>query len=189
MAGSPPGVGPLTVRALITGVLVVATTMSVALPAGAHTAEELDLWLEDGARLMAGEFNAGGLAEFRAMLEAHPWWYGPAAPTTMPPTASNGTFRGMGNGTSDVQRWASLVAVYWPADEIPWVLCMIRHESGGNSNALSYANSRGLLQLHAPSWAAHFGVTAEDLYNPEINLALAYRIRLTEGRAAWPSVC
>lgn len=164
--------------------------MSVALPAAAHTVEELDLWLQDGALLEPGQFNSLGLAEFRAMLEAHPWWYGrPAAPTRMPPTASDGTFRGMGNGTSDVQRWATLVGVYWPADEIPWVLCMIRHESGGNENALSYANSRGLLQVHAPSWAAHFGVTYQDLYDPDINLALAYRIRLTEGRTSWPPVC
>ncbi len=87
------------------------------------------------------------------------------------------TGRGMG---SDVEQWRALVETYF-GDATSHALCIMRWESGGNPNALSYANARGLMQIHAPSWAAYYGVTYAQLYDPATNIRLAHLIYVAAG--------
>ncbi|TFH60886.1 MAG: hypothetical protein E4G90_09865, partial [Gemmatimonadales bacterium] len=75
-------------------------------------------------------------------------------PTTLaPPPAPDPTYRGMGNQTTDVEQWRSLVTAYFPGS-VDLVMCLIRWESGGNPNAINQQGSgaRGLLQV-MPFWA------------------------------------
>ena len=95
-------------------------------------------------------------------------------------------YRGMGNQGSDVERWRWLVAEYWPAELVDWALCAISWESGGNPNAKHVRSSvRGLFQIRASVWAEPFGIEYDDLYDPELNVQLAYRIYEIQGKEAW----
>ncbi len=91
-------------------------------------------------------------------------------------------YRGSGPG---VEQWRSLVATYLPADAVETALCLMWFESKGDPNALSYANSRGLMQIHAPSWADHYGVSYDDLYDPATNLSIAADLYRKDGWVHW----
>ncbi len=91
-------------------------------------------------------------------------------------------YRGIGPG---VERWRSLVAFYFPADAVATALCLMVPESGGNPDALSPKNSRGLMQIHAPSWADFYGVSYNDLYDPDINLSIAADLYRKDGWVHW----
>ncbi len=93
-------------------------------------------------------------------------------------------YRGMGNGTTDVERWRDVVAVFFP-DAVETALCLMRAESGGNPNALSSSNARGLMQVHAPSWAAKLGLSYDDLYDPVTNLSAALYVYDHFGWSHW----
>ena len=51
---------------------------------------------------------------------------------------------------------------------------MVRHESGFDTEALSPAGARGLMQL-MPATAERFGVSQHDLHDPELNLEAGAR--------------
>lgn len=110
----------------------------------------------------------------------------PPAPTTTTTTrapSSSSTHRGMG---SNVERWRSLVAAHFRAEDVERVLCLMAHESGGNPNAKNPRSSaRGLMQILGSLWAPHYGVAADDLYDPNLNLAIARDIRDSQGWQAW----
>ena len=89
---------------------------------------------------------------------------------------------GMG---SDVERWRDLVEVYFDADEVDRVICLMQSESGGNPNARNQSSgASGLMQV-MPGWADVFGYTPEDLFDPTVNLWIASQIRQDQGWAAW----
>lgn len=120
-----------------------------------------------------------------ALEDGVPWWYSEpvATPATVRPQPRP-TNRGMG---SDVEQWRSLVSRYFT--DVDMALCVIRYESGGNSNAKNPRSSaRGLFQILASLWAPHFGVSYEDLYDPETNVRLAAEIQATQGWRAWAVV-
>lgn len=101
------------------------------------------------------------------------------------PSPKPSVYRGMGNGGSDVERWRSLVAEYFP-NEVELALCVMRGESGGNPNAKNRkSTARGLFQILGSLWAPHFGVSYNDLYDPYLNVRLAAKIRQSQGWTAW----
>lgn len=97
------------------------------------------------------------------------------------PTTS--TYRGMG---SDVEQWRALVSVYFEPEAVDRALCLMSYESGGNPDAKNPRSSaRGLFQILGSLWAPHFGVSPEDLYEPELNVRLAAEIFRLQGWEAW----
>ena len=87
---------------------------------------------------------------------------------------------GMG---SDVEQWRALVADHF--SDIEMALCVMRYESGGNPRAASPTDDHGLFQIHYPIWGPAFGVSRQDLYDPETNVRLARRIWESQGWSAW----
>ena len=146
--------------------ILVLLTLTLALPAAAHTTAELDAWF-DGQE---DDLSAGFLTELRDMLDRHPQLvhgYPPQTRTT-PITA-----RGMG---SNVTQWVPLILVYFPESDLPRVLCVMAAESGGNPNAYNPSGASGLMQILA-SWADNFGYVAGDLFDPSVNLEIAKALR------------
>jgi len=85
-----------------------------------------------------------------------------------------------------VERWRSLVALEFPAQEVETALCIIRHESGGNPDADNPRSSaRGLFQVLGSLWASHHGVTQNELYDPMTNIGIAADIWADHGWSAW----
>lgn len=94
--------------------------------------------------------------------------------------------RGMGNRTSDVEQWRPLAAGHFEPEDVDRVLCLMSHESGGNPNAKNpRSEARGLMQIMASVWAAEYGFSYSDLYNPEINLYVARKVKDAQGWSAW----
>lgn len=96
-------------------------------------------------------------------------------------------YRGMGNGTTDVDKWVELIEIHFGdlGDETTTrVRCLVRAESGGNPEALSYAGAHGLMQI-MPFWAEEFGITVESLYQPDVNMWVARKVYEIQGWEAW----
>lgn len=88
-------------------------------------------------------------------------------------------FRGVG---SNVEQWRGLVSQYdWPVNT---ALCLMEYESGGNPSAYNPSGASGLMQVLA-SWADNFGYTPSDLFDPAINLEVAYQLYRTGGWSHW----
>lgn len=158
-----------------------ALLVAIALPAQAHTPDELDEWATDWNRRVAHTgFTVGLAIEHADMVERHLWYFHPQpvrAPTDAPSVASQprAPSRAIDPG---VEQWRGLVATYFPAGEVDRALCIMGYESGGNPNAKNPRSSaRGLMQILASLWAPHFGVSYEALYDPETNMGIA--------RAVW----
>ena len=60
--------------------ILVLLTLTLALPAAAHTPDELDVWLETWFE--DDVLNGQLLAELADMLERHPYWGDPPVTTT-----------------------------------------------------------------------------------------------------------
>ena len=89
---------------------------------------------------------------------------------------------GMGD---DVDRWRPLAALYFTAEELERVLCLMTAESGGNLHARNPSSgASGLMQV-MPSWAGVFGYSRRDLFQPDINLWVASQILDRQGWGAW----
>jgi len=83
-----------------------------------------------------------------------------------------------------VERWRPLVEKYdWPVNT---ALKIMSCESGGNPNALSRTNDRGLMQINH-IWKGKYDLnTFEDFFNPEKNVYAGYRIYKNRGNfSAW----
>lgn len=87
--------------------------------------------------------------------------------------------------TVNVEQYRPLVAKYFPSNEVDNALVIMTHESGGNPNAVSPTNDHGLMQIHAPLWTNFFGVTTDQLKDPETNIKLASTIWQRGGWRAW----
>jgi hypothetical protein len=89
---------------------------------------------------------------------------------------------GMG---SDVDRWRDLVEVYFEAEDVDRVICLMEKESGGNPGARNrWSGAAGLMQV-MPAWADVFGYGIDDLLEPTVNLWIASRILEEQGWGAW----
>lgn len=93
---------------------------------------------------------------------------------TVPPNS------GMGDG---VERWRDEVAAYF-GSETNLALCVMAGESGGNPDAYNPSGASGLFQI-MPFWAYEFGISPSDLFDPGVNIDIAYQIRLLQGWEAW----
>ncbi len=139
-----------------------------------HTTTQLDEWFEDWSTRVGDDYLTGQLlAELDDMHERHPYWGDPPVAPTSHLSSSGVSY--------SVAQWESLVERFFPADAVATAMCLMGPESEGNPYAHSYANSIGLMQIHAPSWAAFYGVSWNDLYDPVINMRIAADIYLNHG--------
>lgn len=84
------------------------------------------------------------------------------------------------------ERWRPLVAEHFPAEEVDTAICIIGYESNGDPEAENPRSSAtGLFQILASLWGPHFGVSSEELLDPETNTRLARRVWDESGWWAW----
>lgn len=108
----------------------------------------------------------------------------PAPATTEAPSAAPTAPSGDTGMGSNVEQWRSLVASYFPADQVDTALRVMACESGGNPNAQNPSSgAAGLMQV-MPDWAPVFGVSYEALFDPATNLSIAYALYASEGWAS-----
>ena len=165
-------------RASIAGVML---ALTLALPAQAHTIAELDEWMEQWGEEASNGLSLGLMARLDAQMTRHPWYYSDedASGEVNPPSGRGAEVAwSVGAGT---EQWRSLVATYFPVGEVDRALCIMGFESGGDPGVISYANSHGLMQVHAPSWAGFYGVTWAALLDPVTNVQIAADIFLHQG--------
>ena len=158
-------------------------------PATAHSTEDLDEWVTawiDTALDMGVTLDA--FDAYMDMARRHPGFFGRPVPvrrTAISKTRIAGP-PSVGTVPVGVEQWRNLVAAYWPAGLVDTALCIIDKESRGNPSAKNpRSTARGLFQILASLWAPHFGVTYNALYNPELNIRLAYKVYLLQGWRAW----
>ena len=125
-------------------------------------------------------------AELSSMLDRHPGWDGRlVAPPKLPAPAAGSPATGRGMGTN-VEQWRGLVAAYFPAGQVDMALRVMACESGGNPDAANpRSTARGLMQVMWSVWGPEYGVTEQQLYDPETNLSIAAKVYAIQGWAAW----
>lgn len=134
------------------------------------------------------------LVEERAdMVERHPcrivecpirFAEAPSQPQSQasPQAVVHSGYTGMGD---NVEQWRSLVAAYFPADQVNLALAVMNCESGGNPGAYNTAyGASGLMQV-LRSWADNFGYTPQQLFDPSINLHVASILYYDGGWRHW----
>jgi len=120
----------------------VAIIISMALPAQAHTVAELETWTEAWVIEADVALSPGLTKTLENMVDLHPWYYNP-----QPEPATRR------NWNAGVEQWRTLVAVYFPANEVDRALCIMDHESRGNPNADNPKSSAaGLFQFLTKTW-------------------------------------
>lgn len=164
--------------------------VAIALPAQAHTPDELDEWQADWMERATAQraLSTGLTTEYADMVQRHLWYFQPEparASADAPSAASQPRAPSRAIG-SNVEQWRGLVAAHFPSGEVDRALCIMGHESGGNPNAKNPRSSaRGLMQILASLWAPHFGVSYEALYDPETNVRIARAVWDQQGWWAW----
>jgi soluble lytic murein transglycosylase-like protein len=81
-------------------------------------------------------------------------------------------------------KWKPLVQKYF-GNQTQNALRVMACESGGNPSASSHTDDHGLMQINAPTWCSFFGVSRQELQDPETNVKLASIIYQRSGWRAW----
>ena len=171
---------------------MIALVLALLLPGTFHTVTELEQWQADWATRADYSLSPDLMVEFQDMRERHLWYFDPQpdpqpAPTVLVlPTPATGApsppvNSGMG---SNVEQWRSLVAAYFPADQVDRALRIMACESGGNPNAYNRSGASGLMQVLA-SWADNFGYAPSQLFDPAVNLHVASILYYDGGWGHW----
>lgn len=82
-------------------------------------------------------------------------------------------------GVKDAQKLAALELKYAHKYDIPvqYGMAISAQESRWDIRAVSYNNtSFGIKQIHCKVWCEYFGVSKEELFDPEVNIELGYKI-------------
>ena len=166
-----------TPHRLASAMLALTLTVATAAPAMAHTEaevlEEVDELVTEFVRRILDELNGGItltlLKWFRSELEAIEALYTP--PTTKRPSSRSLTIG------EAAEAWRSLVAAYFPADQVDYALAVLWCESKGNPNAANPTSSaRGLfqhLERYWPARSSSAGWAGYSIFDPTANVAVA----------------
>ncbi|HEX6219853.1 MAG TPA: transglycosylase SLT domain-containing protein [Acidimicrobiia bacterium] len=110
-------------------------------------------------------------------------WFGAAEPVDLAAELEEIAFEQLAD---PVERWRPLVEEHFPAEEVEVAICIIGHESGGNPEADNPRSSAtGLFQVLSSLWGDHYGVTHDQLLDPEQNTRVARSIWGESGWRAW----
>jgi hypothetical protein len=164
-----------------------ALLVSLAVPAQAHSEDELADWVTDwhtAVNTRGGTLSPRLIAEYKSMHGRHRC--SKVLGTPCPEKTSRRSehlipYNGMGSG---VEQWRSLVEVYFGGNT-DRALRVMACESGGNSNAANPSSSAsGLFQFLASTWER---VTGENypgsVFNGESNIRAA--AKLSNGGSDW----
>jgi hypothetical protein len=136
-----------------------------------HTVTELEAWQQDWNARAMHSLDVGMMDERRDMRARHAWYFDPEPePVHAARTTNSAPIRHELAG--GVEQWRSLVAVYFPADQVDRALRVMACESGGDPNAYNPSGASGLMQILA-SWADNFGLIPSELFDPATNLQVA----------------
>jgi len=81
--------------------------------------------------------------------------------------------------------WRPLIALYFNAEDVDRVACLMEKESAGDPEARNPSTgAAGLMQV-MPFWAKSHGYGYHDLFKPGINLWIASQIKDQQGWKAW----
>jgi hypothetical protein len=139
-------------------IAVLAIVLGLALPAQAHTKQELYEWHESWKARVAEAgyvFSVPLAEEYADMVARHP------CRIAYCPPARRSETRGVTvqvssvqvSRTSGVEQWRGLVAAYWPAELVEWALRIIACESKGDPWAKNdYSSAAGLFQFLQDTW-------------------------------------
>lgn len=88
---------------------------------------------------------------------------------------------------SSPERWRSLVAAHFRAEDVDRALCLMGYESAGNPTAQNpKSTATGLFQIMHSVWADTFGVVERsEWHDPVLNVRAASVIRDVQGWTAW----
>lgn len=185
--------------------LALAVVLATAIPAAAHTPEEQLAWLQRwSANAQEETPDRAALQARRGFLERHniqrtervdcgerrrclELVYWPASDPDPEPESSPAPVLpsvGVDSAPAGVEQWRGLVATYFPADQVDKALAVMACESGGDPSAYNPSGASGLMQV-MDWWAPEFGYEPEDLFVPEINVAVAYQVWLQQGWGGW----
>ena len=176
-----------TPHRLASAMLAFTLTVATAAPALAHTQDQIDVLVAElqAELIWRIEYrynqgiNAGLLHWFRHELEAIEALYTP--PTTKRPSSRSLTIG------EAAEAWRSLVAAYFPADQVDYALAVLWCESKGNPNAANPTSSaRGLfqhLERYWPARSSSAGWAGYSIFDPTANVAVA--AWLSAGGTAW----
>lgn len=150
--------------------------LSLLLPMTAHSGDEIVAWLDAWeARVPPGGLSVESplVDELHVFMERHADHFNPPPPSP--------AVRRVG-----VDRWRDLVARHFPSAEVDRALCIMYHESRGKPDAANTESSaRGLMQIMHSLWGPHFGVSEQQLYDPETNVRIARKVWDRQGWWAW----
>jgi soluble lytic murein transglycosylase-like protein len=158
--------------------------ISFAVPAQAHTEDELTTWLDSYEQMRDYEIaeflpSEDWEAVLDSMRDRHPCSV--VLDTPCPVTVRkhvDPVHRGMGG---NVEQWRGLVEAYF-GGEANHALAIVACESGGNTYAVNPSSgAAGLFQV-MPFWWDHYG---GDRFDPETNTRVAKAIRDAQGWGAW----
>lgn len=165
-----------------------------AVPAQAHTDEELDLWVQrwEVQLYWQGVITQDLWMERWDWSVRHPCYFWDKCPPPPPHTHSAPRVGnspaprpGASSAAQNAEGWRGLVAAHFPANAVDNMLCIMWKESRGNPSAdNSRSTARGLFQV-LRSWPISFGYTYADLYDPTINTIVARKVWDLQGYGAW----
>lgn len=173
--------------------VVIMAAVALVLFAGATSAHDspgIEQWIGDWEEkvLDNGGLDQGLLNELRDFTAKHICHFqecaqaAPPASTGSSTSSSSTSSSGMGDQGADVERWRGLVSQYggWNVDTM---LCLMKHESGGNPSAKNPRSSAtGLFQILASLWGPEY---PGDLYDPAHNTYVAHKVWGLQGYWAW----
>ena len=163
-------------------VLVLFAVLILALPAQAHSREELDLWVEEWVVQADESLSPDHIDLYSDMFERHLYYFDPQ-PFTPRRVNWGGT----------VEEWRPLVAGHFAADKVETAMCLIHYESKGNPNAKNpTSTAAGLFQFLRSTWdnmvpssvtGGSYG--SGQVYQPEANVRAAAWLQNAEGWSQW----
>jgi len=110
-------------------------------------------------------------------------WFGAAEPVDLAAELEDMAFEQL---VDPVERWRQLVEDHFPPEEVEVALCVIRHESAGNPEADNpHSSATGLFQILSSLWSGHYGVSYDQLLDPDVNTRIARAIWDESGWHAW----
>ena len=192
----------------------VATALTLASPVSVHTEEEQVRWLLRQANYTSEETpDLAIVAARQDFMDRHDiketvrvecpetlasevdctWLelvYWPEPEPSPPPTTTEAAAQPPSASpaievSAGVEQWRSLVAAYFPADQVDKALAVMACESGGDPTESNPSGAKGLMQVMTPLWSDHYGVSADALYDPETNMWIAGDIYANYGWSHW----
>jgi len=166
--------------------VVLSAVLILALPAQAHSGEELNEWMIEWVTQADESLSPDHIAAYHDMVERHPFYFDPPPPPVVQPR------RAHWNGT--VEQWRPLVAQHFASNKVETAMCLIHYETGGTGNPDSKntrSTAAGLFQFLRGTWdgiprsVTGGSYDSGQVYQPEANVRSAAWLQNAYGWSQW----